>query len=175
MPSGGGGFGAAASVAPPVPPPLPPPPSLPEEDPGSETGSTDLGVTPGSWWVSGGGVGSVSVVFGVDPVEGVSSPESPEGEDFVEGVVEGVVEGECSSSGPSGENSIEGVSSTESLVTESLVRGSSATGVSFPESPGRKAPGSLHGDWALTSEISMQLGSATCLGGGFVSPVAPYE
>src|SRR5215211_3388790 len=137
MPSGGGGFGAAASVAPPVPPPLPPPPSLPEEDPGSETGSTDLGVTPGSWWVSGGGVGSVSVVFSVGPVEGVSS--------------------------------------TESLVTESLVRGSSATGVSFPESPGRKAPGSLHGDWALTSEISMQLGSATCLGGGFVSPVAPYE
>jgi len=116
-------------------------------------------------------VGSVSVVFGVDPVEGMSSPESPEGEDFVEGVVEG----ECSSSGPSGENSIEGVSSTESLVTESLVRGSSATGVSLPESPGRKAPGSLHGDWALTSEISMQLGSATCLGGGFVSPVAPYE
>jgi hypothetical protein len=110
-------------------------------------------------------VGSVSVVFGVDPVEGVSPPDSPdEGVDPAEGV-------SSPESPPEGSNPVLNVSPTDSPA-----RASPPKGVSSPESPPEvKAAESLHIASVLANEIRRQLRSSSILGGGFVSPVAPYE
>ena len=97
-------------------------------------------------------MGSVSVVFGVDPVEGVSSPESP----------------------PEGAKAVSSVLNVSP--TDSPARASPPKGVSSPESPPEvKAAESLHIASVLANEIRRQLRSSSILGGGFVSPVAPYE
>ena len=110
-------------------------------------------------------MGSVSVVFGVDPVEGVSPPDSPdEGVDPAEGV-------SSPESPPEGSNPVLNVSPTDSPA-----RASPPKGVSSPEYPPKvEAAESLHIASVLANEIRRQLRSSSILDGGFVSPVAPYE
>ena len=113
-------------------------------------------------------MGSVSVVFGVDPVEGVSPPDSPdEGADPVEGV-------SSPESPPEGAKAVSSVLNVSP--TDSPARASPPKGVSSPESPPEvKAAESLHIASVLANEIRRQLRSSSILGDGFVSPVAPYE
>ena len=89
-------------------------------------------------------MGSVSVVFGVDPVEGVSSPESP----------------------PEGAKAVSSVSNVSP--TDSPARALPPKGVSSPESPPEvEAAESIVS--VLANEIRRQLRSSSILGGGFVS------
>jgi hypothetical protein len=117
-------------------------------------------------------VGSVSVVFGVDPVEGVSPPDSPdEGVDPADGV-------SSPESPPEGSKAVSSVLNVSSTVVGVMISVSNVSpsdeeadpveGVSSPESPPEvEAAESIAS--VLANEIRRQLRSSSILGGGFVS------